>query len=501
MMVAQWMLYSFLVALLLTGAAHALELWLRSAGRPVRWVWAGASLFSLFLPLVALLTGGRYPGLLVPLGVGRESWTGLFPFVVSSADAGAAEAAAGTGPFFLSNGVLSATWVVATVVAATWYAGVWRRLSRSSGSWRRVRMAGRVVYVSRHGGPAALGLFRPCIVVPEWLLGVSESAQRMVLLHEAEHVRSRDHALLAVFPLLLVLFPWNLPLWWQAGRLRLAVELDCDLRVLARGVDVEAYASLLLQIAARPRGHVLAAPLTRPDRRPLEARLRAMTRGPLRWPRVRASASVAVTVFILAVVCRAEPPLTPGAALANTEPSLNSLLVSVTGPGTDLAAEMESGRIQVFVDDERVDHARVAALRSEDIAAVEVRKGAFSQGGGDRLISGSIFIRTKTNSRLIPIEEIGSPDLRSAEDHEVRMAAMPGPESGSRVPGLLASGDPLERLPEDAEYLLDGRASSKQEIASLDGGRLARVEVFHEKQNGGPLTHRVRAYTKGGEGG
>ena len=32
-----------------------------------------------------------------------------------------------------------------------------------------------------------------------------------------------------------VLMPWNLPLWWQWRRLRFAIEVDCDARVLASG--------------------------------------------------------------------------------------------------------------------------------------------------------------------------------------------------------------------------------------------------------------------------
>lgn len=497
MMIAPWMLHSFQIALLVTAAALVLEMWLRSAGRPVRWVWAAAPVVSLVLPLLALLTGGRFPSLLVPFAGEQEPWTGLLRFVESAGGTGAAEVAAGPGPVLLGDGALATIWVAATLLAAFWYAGVWRRVARSSGSWRRARVGGRSVLVSRNGGPAALGLFRPSIVVPEWLLGASEVTQRMVLLHEAEHVRSRDHALLALSPLLVILFPWNLPLWWQARRLRLAVELDCDRRVLARGIDVEAYASLLLQIAARPRGHVLAAPLAGPERRPLEARLRAMTRGPLRWPRFRAAGSVAAAVLFLALACEAEPPLTPGAARPITGPPLNSLLMGVTGFITDLAAEMASGRVQVFIDGERVDHDAVIALPAGEIGSIEVRKGALSEAAGDRLISGAINIRTRGEGAQ-RIDEPGA-ESRSVTGRSTHMLEALETGPAGRLRRLMESDDPLESLPAEADWLLDGRPSSKAEVGELGRGELARVEVVREKRTGAAVTHQVRAFTRGGD--
>jgi hypothetical protein len=45
--------------------------------------------------------------------------------------------------------------------------------------------------------------------------------------------------------------PWNLPLWWQWRRLRFAIEVDCDARVLASARVAElAYAEALLNVAA-----------------------------------------------------------------------------------------------------------------------------------------------------------------------------------------------------------------------------------------------------------
>ena len=85
---------------------------------------------------------------------------------------------------------------------------------------------------------------------------------------------------------MLAAMPWNPALWWIARRLRLAVEVDCDGRVLAgERWDTHTYGSLLLAVGGRENrcSHGMAAfskPLST-----LEHRILRMTdreRGP-RW--------------------------------------------------------------------------------------------------------------------------------------------------------------------------------------------------------------------------
>jgi hypothetical protein len=46
--------------------------------------------------------------------------------------------------------------------------------------------------------------------------------------------------------------PWNVALWWQLSRLRLAIELDCDARVVAQTTgDAIAYSRLLVSVGER----------------------------------------------------------------------------------------------------------------------------------------------------------------------------------------------------------------------------------------------------------
>ena len=85
------------------------------------------------------------------------------------------------------------------------------------------------------------------------------SVQRQyVLRHEEEHRRSHDARLLMVASLAAVLVPWNPAIWWQLRRLRLAVEMDCDNRVVKALGNPNAYGELLLKVAeASSRGIAL----------------------------------------------------------------------------------------------------------------------------------------------------------------------------------------------------------------------------------------------------
>jgi beta-lactamase regulating signal transducer with metallopeptidase domain len=87
------------------------------------------------------------------------------------------------------------------------------------------------------------------VVVPKWVLALPGPQRRYVLRHEEEHRKSHDSLLLFVASIGLILAPWNLALWWQLRRLRLAVEMDCDNRVVSALGDANAYGNLLFKVA------------------------------------------------------------------------------------------------------------------------------------------------------------------------------------------------------------------------------------------------------------
>ena len=98
-------------------------------------------------------------------------------------------------------------------------------------------------------GPATVGLLRSRVVVPRWVLALPGVQRGYVLRHEEEHRRANDSRVLFLASLPLLLLPWSLPLWWQLRRLQLAIEMDCDNRVVAALGDARAYGSLLLKVA------------------------------------------------------------------------------------------------------------------------------------------------------------------------------------------------------------------------------------------------------------
>ena len=122
------------------------------------------------------------------------------------------------------------------------------RLRRARRGWKGLKVNRHPILVADDVGPAVMGFHRPIIVLPQWLLDGPGPDRDIALAHEAEHIAARDPGLLLAALLLLVVTPWNLPLWWQLRRLKLAIEMDCDRRVLHRGVDRKQYANALLQI-------------------------------------------------------------------------------------------------------------------------------------------------------------------------------------------------------------------------------------------------------------
>lgn len=172
---------------------------------------------------------------------------------------------------------LALAWAGASLVLLGLLAtGVVWTLRRRRG-WRPVTLDGVPVLVSRDVGPAVVGLRRPVVVVPEWVLERPAEERRLVLAHELEHLRARDPSLMAAAYALAALAPWNVPLWWAFARFRDAVETDCDARVLARERGAaRRYVELLLESSTRIRGRVPVGAGFGERRSSLERRVRAM---------------------------------------------------------------------------------------------------------------------------------------------------------------------------------------------------------------------------------
>jgi TonB family protein len=109
------------------------------------------------------------------------------------------------------------------------------------------------------------------------------------------------------------LMPWNPVVWWLTWRLRVAVELDCDRRVLAANPAVRQYVDLLLLAAGRNRlsARLLAAHFGEYTS-DLERRICAMTDSRVKLRPVLVA--LATSAVLLAAACEAPrpDPVAPG---------------------------------------------------------------------------------------------------------------------------------------------------------------------------------------------
>jgi beta-lactamase regulating signal transducer with metallopeptidase domain len=240
-------LYVNLIGACLGIAALLLERVL-PADWPRRWLWCAAIALSMILPGVyraqhtwaVAASSSHHAHQMTTLPVLDRDWW------------------AHTDSF---NATINQVWLVMsvgliawTVVSILWVAGV-MRLSRRGRRARSTVVDGVPVVVTERMGPATVGLWRSRVLVPRWVLALPQAQRRYVLRHEDEHRRAHDARLLFVLSLTLILLPWSLALWWQLRRLRLAVEMDCDTRVVTSLGDAPAYGALLLRVAtAASRG-------------------------------------------------------------------------------------------------------------------------------------------------------------------------------------------------------------------------------------------------------
>ncbi|HKN58091.1 MAG TPA: M56 family metallopeptidase [Gemmatimonadaceae bacterium] len=152
---------------------------------------------------------------------------------------------------------INQVWLIVSGMLVLWGLTNAMRVSHIVSSSHRGRdiprqlsmLDGIPVVVTDVAGPATVGLFRSRVLVPRWVLALPGMQRQYVLRHEEEHRRAHDARLLFVASLPLILMPWNLALWWQLRRLCLAVEMDCDNRVVAALGDANAYGELLLKVA------------------------------------------------------------------------------------------------------------------------------------------------------------------------------------------------------------------------------------------------------------
>jgi hypothetical protein len=214
----------------------------------------------------------------------------------------------------------SLAWCLVLVASAV-------TITRRRRGWTASVVDSVPVLVSRDVGPAVVGIARPRIVIPAWVQTLAPEQRALVLAHEREHARAHDPLLLAAGALTLVAMPWNAALWYALTRLRLAVEADCDRRVLRTHPDARAYSSLLVDVTERNLTNALHLAALGESQSQLARRLALLTaRAPRHLP-VRILGAALVSTMCVIIACKAPQP----AAMAqdSSAPTSRSLVIGV----------------------------------------------------------------------------------------------------------------------------------------------------------------------------
>ena len=320
-MIAAWMLESVLIASILMFAAHIAVRSVRAFGSGERFVWLAAMALALVISVT------RFP---LSTSEGESDLAKVSAPLSISADL----AAATTGMTAGSNPVASKlrlptlglrTFAVPAILttfdkpllflwAAAALAWAWlllssgTRLRRERVTWQPLMMDETPVYVSHDVGPALFGIVRHSIVLPSWVVQLEPSRRRLILAHERQHARAADPMMLFAGAVGVMLQPWNAVTWLLFRRLRLAIETDCDARVLEASPDVRAYADLLLEIGERTLGGATPMTALAEPNSILAKRIDLMTRHPVSRPLLRSLFSVFVGAVLVLAACQLPRP-------------------------------------------------------------------------------------------------------------------------------------------------------------------------------------------------
>jgi hypothetical protein len=322
-----WMIYVILVSLLLGLAALAFERSARLRQKNTRWLWGMSIVASLILPFTISSVSLQIPRLTSVIGAETSAKILVLRQMtareLSPSDwltAGAGQVAESPG----LDGLLEGAWSVASAVLAAAVVAsslqlLWRRRR-----WERGRVAGVPVYISEDSGPAIVGLLDPQIVVPRWLMNADPADQELVIAHEDAHLEAHDAELLMIALCLLICMPWNLPLWWQLRRLRFAIEIDCDARVLRRGHEVQRYGEALIAVGERQNTDIASVAAMSESKSFLEQRIRHMLQKRTKWTLAAAMALVGLGGTLVAMAAEVSPPNVDHSGAARQEISVDA---------------------------------------------------------------------------------------------------------------------------------------------------------------------------------
>ena len=304
-----WMIYAVSVSAVLSVAAVIAEHSARQRRSPSRGFWLLAIVASLVIPAVMSSVSIEIPVELKP-SVPRDvivlheiTSTHLSPAVwVENHD---------SGSLAFQHVQLHAedVWYVTSVLMILVLLASATHLQWRKRQWASASVCGSSVYLSTDVGPAVVGLLRPRIVLPAWLLDSPKEQQAAVMAHENSHIHAHDPLVLTAALCLIALMPWNLPLWWQLRRLRYAIEVDCDTRVLEAGHQFSVYGETLIAVGERQSRYIGSVAGMSESRSFLERRLKLMLRKPVKRKLLVAVLLGCMSITLVTLAAQVSPPI------------------------------------------------------------------------------------------------------------------------------------------------------------------------------------------------
>jgi bla regulator protein BlaR1 len=358
---AFWMIGIVGMTALLCAAAWLAEKAARLIRLPTRWIWALAILGSLFLPVVMRFLLVEWSSLSALTGahtdvtIGNAAQADLLHFSRSLRGLQVVD------PWQLYDGFVLYAWIAISVTLSIVLIASHTTWLRRRRSWTQGKLHQASVYFAADFGPAVMGFIRPTIIVPSWLKHSPPAQQALVLAHETSHIDSYDPQLLTAALALCVLAPWNLPLWWQLERLRKAVEIDCDARVLSAGHDATHYGEALLEVGQRQSRIIGTALAMSESPSFLEERIAIMINKPVQSARVLAIVFAGLAVALTAMAAE----VAPATSLPPQETN------SAAGAGPSSLVKLTPGALDTFAGNYKAaDNSVMAVTRENDHLSV-----------------------------------------------------------------------------------------------------------------------------------
>jgi beta-lactamase regulating signal transducer with metallopeptidase domain len=349
-MIALWMTYATVVGGILAAGAALVERATSGGLRQRRWIPILALALSVAVPVWTVVTPRPVIAAATPNAVNAVRDKAPSTMSLAKVSTGIAEliARADSRSLRRFDTSLAIAWVCAAVLAVAGYGVATVSLVRRRRTWRRAEVEGEPVLLAPMTGPAVIGTLRPQIVVPEWSLTLSAEQRALMIEHERQHVRAKDPLVLHAAAMVALLMPWNMAAWWLNRRLRLAIELDCDARVLARGHDPRAYGTLLVDVCARrSSGSPFLAPALFERTSSLATRILSMYPQRPRFPRARLALGAAIAIAVTLLACEAPSP--EALAPDGKDVKMKRLFGEMTTAKQNLRAEQTAADVREMV--------------------------------------------------------------------------------------------------------------------------------------------------------